>query len=224
MIHQEFLDQPREEVLETIWCMREEDGHVSLSALLRRNPEPATETIVKDLVARRLIEVSGDTIRLLADGEETAAAVVRRNRLAERLLSDVLDVSMEESEQQACLMEHVLSPAVTDAVCAFLGHPPTCPHGLPIPPGPCCGKRRNGTLRPVVIPLQDLSPGTAARITFIAPSVARRLDQLGSFGVVPGTVLTLRQKRPSLVVELGGTTLALEKDVAREIYVRPESS
>lgn len=204
--------------------MREEDGDATLSGLLRRSPEPGTPAIVDDLVSRKLVAVSGDAIRLLPEGEETAMAVVRRNRLAERLLSDVLDVSMEESEQQACLMEHVLSPAVTEAVCAFLGHPPTCPHGLPIPPGACCGKRRNGTLRPVVTPLADMSPGTTARIVFIAPSVLQRLDKLGSFGVVPGTVLVLRQKRPSLVVEMGGTTLALEKDVAREIYVRPETS
>jgi DtxR family Mn-dependent transcriptional regulator len=223
MIHQQFLDQPREEVLETLWCMREEDGDTSLSGLRRRSPEPGLDTIVQDLVAKQLITLSGDTIRLLPEGEASAMAVVRRNRLAERLLSDVLDVSMEESEEQACLMEHVLSPAVTDAVCAFLGHPPTCPHGLPIPPGPCCAKRGNGKLRPVVTPLADMAPGTTARIVFIAPSVVRRLDKLGSFGVVPGTVLTLRQKRPSLVVELGGTTLALEKDVAGEIYVRPET-
>lgn len=222
MIHQEFLDQPLEEVLESIWRRREEENDTSLSGLLREAPEPGTKVIVEQLAGRKLIEVSGDTIHLLRAGEDLAKAVIRRQRLAERLLSDVLDVPLEETEQQACLMEHILSPSVTDAVCAFLGHPPTCPHGQTIPPGPCCGGKRGDKVKPVVVSLHDLTPGATARVVFIAPSVVRRLDRLGSFGVIPGTVLTLKQKNPSLVVELGGTALALEKSVATEIYVRRE--
>lgn len=222
MTHPEFLDQPLEEVLESIWRRREEKDDTSLSGLIREAPEPETKAIVEKLAARNFIEVSDDTILLLQEGEERARIVVRRHRLAERLLSDVLDVSLEESDYQACLMEHILSSPVTDAVCAFLGHPPTCPHGLAIPPGSCCQEKHGERVKPVVVPLHDLAPGSTARILFIAPSMVRRLDRLGSFGMVPGTVLTLHQKRPSLVVELGGTTLALEKDVAREIYVRRE--
>jgi Mn-dependent DtxR family transcriptional regulator len=52
--------------------------------------------------------------------------------------------SETEIEQQACKFEHILSPEATDKICAFLGHPRTCPHGAPIPPGPCCG--RTGSL------------------------------------------------------------------------------
>jgi len=48
--------------------------------------------------------------------------------------------SESEIEQQACKFEHILSPEATDKICAFLGHPRTCPHGAPIPPGPCCGR------------------------------------------------------------------------------------
>jgi DtxR family Mn-dependent transcriptional regulator len=47
--------------------------------------------------------------------------------------------SETEIEQQACKFEHILSPEATDKICTFLGHPRTCPHGAPIPPGPCCG-------------------------------------------------------------------------------------
>ena len=46
--------------------------------------------------------------------------------------------SESEIEQQACKFEHILSPEATDKICSFLGHPRTCPHGAPIPPGPCC--------------------------------------------------------------------------------------
>jgi Mn-dependent DtxR family transcriptional regulator len=47
--------------------------------------------------------------------------------------------SESEIEQQACKFEHILSPEATDKICTFLGHPRTCPHGAPIPPGVCCG-------------------------------------------------------------------------------------
>src|SRR5208283_3090562 len=49
--------------------------------------------------------------------------------------------SESEIEQQACKFEHILSPEATDKICAFLGHPRTCPHGAPIPPGPCCAEQ-----------------------------------------------------------------------------------
>ena len=68
--------------------------------------------------------------------------IIRRHRLAERLFTDTLAMDSEtEIEQQACKFEHILSPEATDKICAFLGHPQTCPHGSPIPPGPCCGRK-----------------------------------------------------------------------------------
>jgi len=222
MVHPEFLEHPLEEVLEQIWC-RLEEGDNRVEGLLEQSDEPRVAGILETLQGQGLLEVEGDRIHLTPAGKERAESVVRRNRLAERLLADVLDMPLHVSEETACLMEHVLSPAVTDAVCAFLGHPPTCPHGQVIPPGPCCSGRGQGSVKPVVIPLGDLEPGREARIVFIAPGVVRRLDRLGSYGVVPGTVLTLRQKRPSFVIEVGGTALALEREVAGEIFVRREA-
>jgi DtxR family Mn-dependent transcriptional regulator len=196
-----------------------------MAGILAGSGDAATPQILSELAGRGWIAVNGDAVELLAEGESRGRAVVRRHRLAERLLGDVLDVPSGETEHQACLLEHILSPAVTDRVCAFLGHPPTCPHGLPIPEGECCvGSRRNGSLKPVVESLERLEPGRKARIALIAPGTVKRLDRLGSFGVVPGTQILLRQKRPSFVIEVGGTTLALEGTVAREIFVREESS
>ncbi len=87
---------------------------------------------------------SGDgsmIVELTARGRERAASIIRRHRLAERLFTDSLAMDSEtEIEQQACKFEHILSPEATDKICAFLGHPRTCPHGAPIPPGPCCGR------------------------------------------------------------------------------------
>jgi DtxR family Mn-dependent transcriptional regulator len=221
MPHLEFLKQPTDELLEEIWS-RGEEGDRTVAALLKGSAEVEARAILDRLVGEGLVQVDGERLSLSSAGEARAQAVVRSHRLTERLLVDVLGVSRQESDRTACLMEHVLSPAVTDAVCAFLGHPPTCPHGKPIPPGTCCTQRKNG-VKPVVVPLMDLEPGASGRIVFMTPGVQKRLDRLASFGVLPGTVLELKQKRPSVVVVVGGTTLALEGDVAGEIYVRRES-
>src|SRR3954470_5727531 len=79
-------------------------------------------------------------VELTPRGRERAGSIIRRHRLAERLFTDSLAMDSEtEIEQQACKFEHILSPEATDKICTFLGHPKTCPHGAPIPPGPCCG-------------------------------------------------------------------------------------
>ncbi|MGA7379479.1 MAG: ATP-binding cassette domain-containing protein [Terriglobales bacterium] len=80
-------------------------------------------------------------VELTPRGQQRAADIIRRHRLAERLFTDSLAMDSEtEIEQQACKFEHILSPEATDKICAFLGHPRTCPHGAPIPEGACCGK------------------------------------------------------------------------------------
>jgi putative ABC transport system ATP-binding protein len=80
-------------------------------------------------------------VELTPHGRERASSIIRRHRLAERLFTDSLAMDSEsEIEQQACKFEHILSPEATDKICTFLGHPRTCPHGAPIPPGECCGR------------------------------------------------------------------------------------
>src|SRR5579862_47749 len=80
-------------------------------------------------------------VELTPRGRQRAVSIIRRHRLAERLFTDSLAMDSEsEIEQQACKFEHILSPEATDKICRFLGHPRTCPHGAPIPPGACCGK------------------------------------------------------------------------------------
>jgi Mn-dependent DtxR family transcriptional regulator len=88
---------------------------------------------------------SGDgsaVVNLTPRGHTRAGSIIRRHRLAERLFTDSLAMDSEsEIEQQACKFEHILSPGATDKICSFLGHPRSCPHGAPIPPGPCCQNR-----------------------------------------------------------------------------------
>ena len=82
-------------------------------------------------------------VTLTPRGRNRAGSIIRRHRLAERLFTDSLAMDSEsEIEQQACKFEHILSPGATDKICSFLGHPRTCPHGAPIPPGPCCGGKK----------------------------------------------------------------------------------
>jgi putative ABC transport system ATP-binding protein len=77
-------------------------------------------------------------------GRQRAADVIRRHRVAERLFTESLGMENQaEIEEQACKFEHILSPEATDRICTFLGHPRTCPHGAPIPPGPCCRERQS---------------------------------------------------------------------------------
>jgi DtxR family Mn-dependent transcriptional regulator len=128
-------------------------------------------------------------------------------------------MSEEEVEEEACKLEHILSPGVTESVCTFLGHPPTCIHGKPIPRGECCTKFKK-EMNPLVIPLEELGLGEEGRIVFIAPKSHQRLDRLSTLGIVPGSVLRMHQKNPSYVLQIGETTLALDRDIVRNIYVK----
>ena len=82
----------------------------------------------------------GDEVRLTESGARRARDVVRRHRLAERLFTDTFAIEDAEAHQQACRFEHIITPELDQRICSFLGHPKTCPHGNPIPPGPCCEK------------------------------------------------------------------------------------
>ncbi|MBI4746096.1 MAG: metal-dependent transcriptional regulator [Deltaproteobacteria bacterium] len=121
--------------------------------------------------------------------------------------------------RKKCEFEHILSPEVTESVCTFLGHPPTCPHGKPIPRGKCCEKFHK-EMKPLVTPLNELQPGEEGRIVFIAPKNHTRLDRLSTMGIIPGSIVRLHQKRPSFVLEIGETTLALDGEIVKEIYVK----
>jgi len=211
----------REETLEFIWAEREQ-GSASIEKLLKIK-EVATagvdKTVLEGMARKDLIRIDGDTVALTKTGEEQARLAIRRHRLAERLLSEVFDVSEGTLEDEACDFEHILSKGVTDSICTLLGHPPACPHGHPIPRGECCEKTKK-ELRPLVKPLTDIKAGDKARIVFILPSAHSRLDKLSALGILPGGTLRVHQKSPAFVLELGETTIAIDKDIAKEIFVR----
>ena len=144
---------------------------------------------------------------------------MRRYRLAECLLSEVLQLDESQYEQSACEFEHILGPEVTASVCALLGHPPTCPHGRPIPRGTCCDQAGQD-VQPLVVRVVDLTPGDVGKIVFISSGRSKRLDRLSTMGIIPGTLLKLHQRKPSFIVDLGETQLAIDKEIAGEIYVK----
>jgi len=213
-----FEVHAREEVLESIWAAREQ-GKTAVDEILKRTDVQNSEECLEELVEEGMVEIKGDELFLTEKGERVARKVIRQHRLAEVLLLQVMDLDDEQVEDAACRFEHVLNPEVTESICTLLGHPRTCPHGRPIPPARCCERFRT-EVQPLVQRLSDLAVGQSGRISVIAPKFHSRLERLGALGVVPGAEVRLRQKFPSYVVEVGETTLAIDRDIADEILIR----
>jgi DtxR family Mn-dependent transcriptional regulator len=123
-----------EEYCECIFELDEDDVDVIQARIAERLQvsRPAVSEMMKRLEAEGLIE-SGHAITLTDRGRELAERVVRRHRLAERFLTDVLKLSWADAHHEAGKWEHVMSDAVEQAMDDLLGHPTTCPHGNPIP-------------------------------------------------------------------------------------------
>ncbi len=208
-----------EEILELIWTMREE-GNSSIKMLLEITNEIQPEKLLVHMQQEKLINQSNDSIELLSAGEKYAEAIVRRHRLAERLFKDVFKFDEESLEREACTWEHMLSEDVTDSVCSFLGHPRICPHYKPIPHGECCRTYKNEKhVTPLVQPLNNIDVGVHVKIVYILPSLKDRLKQLTNFGIIPGSVISVKQRNPALVILCNETTIALDKEIGSEIFV-----
>ncbi len=158
-------------------------------------------------------------IQLTETGQKKAVPIIRRHRLAERLLNDVLGVSDEVFERGACQFEHFINEDITASICTLLGHPSVCPHGKKIPPGECCSRAKR-KLQPVFGPLSRLRTGVKAKVVYISTGSQESLEWLTSIGVVPGLAFTVHHRKPSLVIRFGETQLALDDDIAKYIYVR----
>ncbi len=210
--------QQREEALELLWTMREK-GKNRLDEILEEAPEEEAEEVMEAMDREGWIAIQDGRVIFREEGEKRAQEVIRRHRLAERLLSEVFELKESDFESSACQFEHILSPQVLESVCTFLGHPPVCPHGKTIPPGSCCARFKKD-VEPLVRPLPELKLGEEGRIVFITPKSKGRLERLSSLGLIPGSRVRLAQKRPSYVVDVGETTLAVDEEIAKGIYVK----
>ena len=124
-----------EEYCETIFELAEDDLEVIQARIAERLEvsRPAVSEMIKRMEKEGLVTSDAAGISLTADGRDLASSVVRRHRLAERFLTDVLGLTWTEAHHEAGKWEHVISPSVEDALNRLLGSPTTCPHGNPIP-------------------------------------------------------------------------------------------
>lgn len=209
-----------DEYLEALFKLERGQGPVTVKRLAEElgfTPPSVSEMLVK-LRANGLVEERGEGgIRLTSEGEREGASLVRRHRLSERFLVDYLGMSWDEVHDEACKLEHVLSPEVEARLAEQLGDPLTCPHGHAIP-------SEDGTLAEVDLrPLADLEVGESAVIGCVAEESGDFLRYLASLGLLPDTPVLVESVAPfggPLLVRVAGCQYALGREVAAKILVR----
>jgi DtxR family transcriptional regulator, Mn-dependent transcriptional regulator len=206
------------EVLEAVWTLQEQND-ATVEGVICNAKVAGAEQILETLSRDGLLVIEDATrVRLLPKGRQMAEMIIRRHRLAERLICDVLGSHVEDSEAAACEFEHLLAEGITSSICTLLGHPRYCPHNKPIPEGDCCRQARED-VKPIVVSCDQLRVGESARVAYFCTKEHSRLLKLSALGISPGTELRLIQKWPAYVVQCEETEIALEPDVAKNIYV-----
>ncbi len=212
------MQRALEEILEAVWKVDEGGAPCSLSAVRGACPEEIAEEDLALLEKQGFVRLDGDVLQLTDIGRPEAEGVVRRHRLAEVLFSTMLSLDAGKREEVACEVEHTLLPEMEEAICTLLGHPTACSDGKPIPPGRCCTANRTSAAT-VVVSLTQLLAGEKGRIMYIKPKHHARFHRLSSFGLTPGTLVEVHQRFPAFCVRFEGTELALNRDVAEDIFV-----
>jgi DtxR family Mn-dependent transcriptional regulator len=204
--------------LESLWKALEEDRTtVTLESLGLGLRDEALQALLE----RGFITVEQGEVRLGTAGEEEARNTVRRHRLAERLMHDVLDLRGAQMDEPACRFEHLLARGIEERICSLLGHPKSCPHGRPIPPGACCLRAESGEPR-LVSALSGLKPGQGGHIAYLHLMEAQKMQKLAAMGVLPGSPIRLLQRYPSFIFQAGFSQFAVDEELASGIYVRLE--
>ncbi|MFQ6122212.1 MAG: iron dependent repressor, metal binding and dimerization domain protein [Dehalococcoidales bacterium] len=210
------LNEKAEELLETMWLGTEEGKQDSLAL------DDLTETekgAAKQLLKAGYIARDDAWLRLTNRGRPVARNIVRRHRLAERLLADVLGTAGMLMHEKACKFEHLLDRGLDESICSLLGHPKICPHGKPIPPGRCCQQDRAPAPK-LVSPLSRLAQGQKGKVAYVYAPESSQLQKLMAMGILPGAPVNLIQGFPSYVFKVGQTQFAVDKEIADAIYVR----
>jgi DtxR family Mn-dependent transcriptional regulator len=211
---------PLEEYLEAIHEMEEEGTQVIQARLVDRlgHSAPTVSEMVRRLRDEGYLSVRNRVIVLTDQGRRRAESVVRKHRLAERLLTDVIGLEWHKAHGEAGRWEHVISDEVEELIVKLLDNPATCPHGNPIPGAPRSTE--------VQVALATRVPGQHVRLARITEQVEidfESLTYLSVHGFVPGAMATVRSKAPdgTLVLELdsGEGTIALGPALAANLYV-----
>jgi len=207
-----------EELLEKVYLLKESFNSRSLPFYYAVNQ--LGENNIKELIKENyLVLTPQNKIELTSKGEEIGEKIVRCNRLAECLFAYVLKLDPSLISSNACVFEHVINPEVEQSICTLLGHPRRCPHNQLIPPGKCCKENRK-VVKSIILPLKELKVGEKGKIIGISTGLHNRYDNLASLGLHPGIIVTMHQTIPVIVVKTDETTLALDEEIAKEIFVK----
>lgn len=227
----EPLSATVEEYLETIYNMNMEDEVVigaRLAEKFRVAPPSVTE-MLKRLVRDGYVEMDQKRqVKLTEVGNQAAEAVLRRHRLTERFLVDMLGMQWHQVHEEACRLEHFISGTVEARVVTTLNHPTTCPHGNPIPglvPNARSYLKDKGAIR-----LSKIAAGEQATILCISEVVEDEealILYLHEKGLTPGTALTVLTQegeesdegRESFKVRVQGRAVSISKAAAAKIWV-----
>lgn len=209
---------PLEEYLEAIHELEEEGTPVIQARLAERlgHSAPSVSEMIRRLKAEGYLSVKNRSVTLTEKGRARAESVVRKHRLAERLLTDIIGLPWHKSHLEACRWEHVISDEVEERLVELLGHPTTCPHGNPIPGA--------GAMIAGLVALGELEPGDQLRLERVTEQVeidAESLAYLSHHGFVPGASAEVRSKAPdgTLTLTLADGTIALGPALASQLFV-----
>lgn len=208
-----------EEYCETIFELSEDGLDVIQARIVERLDvsRPAVSEMIRRLQKASLVTLDGGTIGLTEEGSELAQRVVRRHRLAERFLTDVLELSWADAHHEAGKWEHVISPVVEQALVRILDDPTTCPHGNPIPGS--AYQRPTDTLL-----LSEVAVGDGFVIERIPEELEFRegmLDYLEEAGLLPGREGTVTASSPdgTTTVSVGGAPIGVGRFAGDRILV-----
>ncbi len=190
-----------------------------LAEALNTSPASAT-THIKRLAERGLVlHTPYLGVSLTTEGRVEAVAAIRRHRLVERFLADMLGYDWKEADRLAVAFEHELPAEVEERLFDVLGRPATCPHGFPIP------SSDSSDVTPLPA-LADLEPGDIANVAVPGSTEPDLIEFLDGLGLRPGVEVEVREKQPfegPLIVRVGGHDRTLGRPVAHQVYVQQSS-
>ncbi len=213
-------DTPRiEEYLESIYKLQQEQYPVSTGRLaehLKLSP-PSVSEMIKKLAGKDLVQHTEKGVCLTEEGKRIAKKVIRRHRLSERLLTDILGFKWDEVHDEACRLEHAISPEMEERIAESLGNPKTCPHGHPIPDKDGLFVKEN------VRPLSELKASEKGMVVSVFEEDPKMLQYLSSLGLIPKVCVRVEEVAPfggPLIVCVSGSRYALGREVASKIKVK----
>lgn len=178
---------------------------------------PSASEMLRRLEQQGYVLTGGDEgYQLTALGRSRAMKVVRRLRLAERLLHDILKLDLPKVYDEACKMEHVISDEVEARLADILGHPRVCPHGLPIP------GESDSAVEVSPVSLSHVGLGQSARVAAVPEEDAAMLVYLTGIGLVPSARVTVEEIAPfngPITLTVGGNRQAISPDVATRVRI-----